>query len=111
MTINNKQSKDHEKIHLVKNRVGIYLLFNKRNKKSYVGGSTNILNRLRNYTSKGLLNHKPNSKINKALHKHGFSNFSLHILEHCELTQLREREQYYIDAFRPRYNTRRSIKR
>jgi group I intron endonuclease len=43
--------------------------------------------------------------INRALIKHGYSNFSLDILEYCDKANLTEREQYYMDKLNPRYNT------
>lgn len=42
--------------------------------------------------------------IYKALLKYGHSNFSLSILEYCEPDKCIEREQYYIDLFKPEYN-------
>jgi len=36
------------------------------------------------------------SAIYSALLKYGYSNFSLDILEYCEIDALIEREQYYI---------------
>lgn len=42
--------------------------------------------------------------IYKAWLKYGHSNFSLSILEYCEPDKCIEREQYYIDFFKPEYN-------
>lgn len=42
--------------------------------------------------------------ICKALLKDDYSNFSLSILEYCESNKCLEREQYYIDLFKPEYN-------
>jgi group I intron endonuclease len=42
--------------------------------------------------------------INKALVKYGYSDFSLLILEYCEPDLCIEREQYYIDLYKPEYN-------
>ena len=42
--------------------------------------------------------------INKALLKYGFSNFKLEILEYCDLDNVIEREQYYINLLKPEYN-------
>jgi group I intron endonuclease len=39
-----------------------------------------------------------------ALLKYGYSNFSLEILEYCGRENVIEREQYYIDSFKPEYN-------
>jgi hypothetical protein len=36
--------------------------------------------------------------------KYGYANFSLEILEYCEPTKCIEREQYYMDLFKPEYN-------
>jgi group I intron endonuclease len=36
--------------------------------------------------------------------KYGYSNFSIDILEYCELNVLIEREQYYINHLKPEYN-------
>jgi group I intron endonuclease len=43
--------------------------------------------------------------ISRALIKNGYSNFSLEILEYCDIADLTEREQYYLDKFNPKYNT------
>jgi len=42
--------------------------------------------------------------IYKALLAHGFDNFTLEIVEYCELSNLTEREQHYIDLLKPEYN-------
>lgn len=43
--------------------------------------------------------------INRALLKYGYSNFSLEILEYCDIADLTKREQYYMDKLNPKYNT------
>lgn len=47
---------------------------------------------------------KANMSIYKALLKYGHSKFSLEILEYCDLNSTIEREQYYIDLLKPKYN-------
>lgn len=43
--------------------------------------------------------------ISRALLKHGYSNFSLEILEeYCSASKLLERENYYIKSLEPEYN-------
>lgn len=44
------------------------------------------------------------SIIYSALLKHDYANFSLDILEYCEINILIEREQYYLDHLKPEYN-------
>jgi len=45
-----------------------------------------------------------NTAIHNALLKHGFSNFTLDILEYCEGIDPISREQFYLDLFKPEYN-------
>ena len=74
---------------------------------SYIGSAINLARRLRSYFSLGSINKellKGNSRIHSALLKHGYSNFSLDILEYCEPNILISREQYYIDLLNPEYN-------
>lgn len=47
---------------------------------------------------------KSNRPIDRALLKHGYSNFRLEILEYCKLTNVLKREQYYLDISKPLYN-------
>ena len=75
--------------------------------KSYVGSSTSLSKRFYNYYSIAFLNRvveNRSSAIYSALLKYGYSNFSLDILEYCELSQLIVKEQYYIDILEPKYN-------
>ena len=47
---------------------------------------------------------KGKSLINSSLLKHGYSNFSLEILEYCTASLCIDREQYYLDLLQPEYN-------
>jgi group I intron endonuclease len=42
--------------------------------------------------------------IYRALLAHGYDNFKLEILEHCEPSKVVEREQFYLDLLKPEYN-------
>jgi group I intron endonuclease len=44
------------------------------------------------------------SRIYSAILKHGYSNFRLEILEYCSKENALNREQYYIDLYKPEYN-------
>jgi group I intron endonuclease len=44
------------------------------------------------------------SIIYSALLKHNYDNFSLDILEYCDIDVLIEKEQYYLDILKPEYN-------
>lgn len=43
-------------------------------------------------------------RIYKAILKYGYSNFTLNILEYCNVSEVILREQYYIDLLKPEYN-------
>lgn len=70
----------------------------------YVGQSENLSVRLRNYYSKSVLSNKNISLIHRALVKYGHSNFTLIILEYCEISHLDDREQFYLDNLYSSYN-------
>lgn len=86
-----------------RNKAGVYLWINKVNGNTYVGSSVNLSVRFYSYYSLLSLA-KSNRPLDRALLKHGFSNFSLEILEYCSLKDLINREQYYIDSLKPKYN-------
>lgn len=86
-----------------KNRAGVYRLVNKTNNKTYVGSSINITLRFYKYFNIKHL-YKSKTSIHLALLKYGYSNFSLEIIEYCDINILLLREQYYIDLLIPEYN-------
>jgi group I intron endonuclease len=90
-----------------KGKSGVYLFTNKVNGKRYVGSSENLGRRLSTYFSINYLqtvSEKGGSIIHKALLKHGYSNFSLDIIEYCKDSEVIAREQYYLDKLNPEYN-------
>lgn len=42
--------------------------------------------------------------INRSLRNHGYSNFSLEILEYCKIEDLLKRENHYLKILKPHYN-------
>jgi excinuclease UvrABC nuclease subunit len=87
-----------------KNKSGIYMWLNNINGKRYIGSSIDLKRRISSYYSVGYLTTYDTSMINRALLKYGYSSFSLHIIEYCESKDIVEREQYYIDFYKPEYN-------
>jgi hypothetical protein len=106
---------------------GIYMITNKVTKKVYIGMSANLHSRFYNYLDINRLKRDGSSRINKALLKYGFQNFSITILELTDIigtnerflhnsisfrltgknniaNHLRKREDYFIKAFKPQYN-------
>lgn len=56
------------------------------------------------YFSLSYLKNKESLIISRALIKYGYANFSVSILEYCDKSNLTEREQYYLDKLKPKYN-------
>jgi hypothetical protein len=97
---------DTDKINIFtdnRNKIGIYRWVNNLNGKTYIGSSTNLSVRFYTYFSLRSLA-KSNRPLERALLKYGFSNFSLEILEYCNKEDAINREQYYLDKFKPEYN-------
>jgi group I intron endonuclease len=84
-------------------RSGVYLWYNNINGKYYIGSSINLKHRIYYYFSPAYLK-KNKFLIQRALMCHTHNNFSLYILEYCEIKDLISREQYYIDLLTPPYN-------
>jgi excinuclease UvrABC nuclease subunit len=82
-------------------KAGIYRLINLKNTKAYIGSSINLSSRLLKYFN---INKKDKRLINLAILKYGLDNFSLDILEYCSSKNVIEREQYYMDLYKPKYN-------
>jgi len=87
-----------------KNKSGIYKWTNSTNGKRYIGSSDNLNRRFREYFNVNYLLKHQSMSICCALLKHGYFNFSLEILEYCEVSELLIREKHYWDKYTPEYN-------
>jgi group I intron endonuclease len=79
---------------------GIYKITNIKNNKAYIGRSKDIFKRLDHHffsLNKGKHNNK---ELNDDFLRYGLSNFSIEILELCNILELPEKEAYYIDHFK-----------
>jgi group I intron endonuclease len=74
------------------------------NGKKYIGSSTNLRRRLLEYYNINRLLIGNSMPINTALLKYGYNNFSLTILEFCNVNILLEKEKYYFELLSPEYN-------
>lgn len=81
----------------------IYKITNKVNGKSYIGQTRYTLEfRWRQHQHK-----KDDTYFHNAIHKYGVDNFSIEILEECDIADLNNREIFYIakyDSFKNGYN-------
>lgn len=88
-----------------KNKSGIYKFTNKQNGNFYIGSSKDLSNRFIRYFNLSYISTVKNDlTISRALIKYGYSNFTLEILEYCDVPVLLEREQHYLDLLKPTYN-------
>ena len=95
----------HEGIKDNKNKSGIYRWVNLLTGKSYIGSSVNLSKRFYDYYNlRHLEARKKDSVIYSSLLKNGYSNFKLEILEYCDSSIVRDRENYYIKRFTSEYN-------
>ena len=99
---------DKEKESIVnenKGRTGIYRWVHIKSGKSYIGSSSNLSIRFKQYLNYNHLAYpKRNMAIYKALLNYGYGGFKLEILEYCSPEVLIQREQYYFDTYYPEYN-------
>lgn len=83
---------------------GIYLIRNKKNKKSYIGSAVNIKGRWRTHRS-GLKHNKHHNRfLQRSWNKYGEESFEFSVLEYCDKEELIAKEQNYLDKLNPEYN-------
>jgi GIY-YIG catalytic domain/NUMOD1 domain len=98
---------DHSKLDILKDNKGkssIYMWTNLMNNKSYIGSSVDLNRRFLEYFNINRLLRCSSMAINKALLKYGYSQFSLSILEYCEVYELMIKEKYSLNLLSPKYN-------
>ena len=92
----------------LKNVCGIYAIKNIVSNELYIGSSTNIGNRFKGYivdTNTGYII----NKLTKNLVEFGLKNFVFSAIELCSREKLLEREQFYIDKYKPTLNSKNAI--
>lgn len=84
---------------------GIYTIVCGPTGASYIGSSVNIRNRWK-WHLWALRNGKHHSTyLQRSWDKHGKEAFEMRVLETCSREELRKQEQFYLDAFRPVFNS------
>ena len=82
---------------------GVYKITNKITGDLYIGSSKDIKHRWAAHRSPSRWKQYPNSKLYKDMAQYGKDKFILEVLE--ETTDLRNREQHWINKFKPSYNS------
>jgi group I intron endonuclease len=81
-------------------KAGVYCLVNLVNGHTYVGSSTHLASRMRNYLNnsflKSIITPSKNMPLYKALLKYGHNNFAVLIIEYADPNVINIRETYWI---------------
>lgn len=87
---------------------GIYAIRSKSHDRFYVGSSISLRDRKHTHSRKLLNNEHENAKLQRHLNKYGQDDLTFQILEIIDDKKLLlEREQYWIDFYKPYFNIKR----
>lgn len=87
-----------------KGKSGVYRWKNTINGKSYIGSAIDLRKRFYQYYNVKFLENHSSMYINRSLLKHGYSKFSLEILEYCLPEEVLTKENAYIKILPHEYN-------
>lgn len=80
---------------------GIYKIENIKDKRVYIGQSTNVRNRLREHIKSALgISTIANQAVHQAMAEEGLENFTFYLIDDCDRDILNEREKYWIDFYK-----------
>lgn len=77
-------------------KIGIYKITNLLDGKNYIGQSRDIYRRWAQHKSDAKAKNLP---LYRAIRKYGIQNFSFEILEECQITELAQKEDFYIEKY------------
>lgn len=84
--------------------LGIYKIENSINGKIYIGSSVNTHKRWISHKCDFNKKRHPNKHMQNVYNKYGIDVLIFSVIEMCDKSELKEREQYYIDELKPEYN-------
>jgi len=79
---------------------GVYQIILKSDNRSYIGSAVDIKKRWKAHILAAKSN-RTKQVIARAIAKHGVDSFEWKVLEYCDIEQLIEREQHWLDTVRP----------
>lgn len=79
--------------------VGIYKITNQINGHSYIGLSTNLEKRWAYHNSEYNQKREKTKVLYQAFKKYGIENFTFEVLEECKVSELSDKEVYYISLY------------
>ncbi len=83
---------------------GIYVIKNNIDDRIYIGSSVNLYNRYHLHLHELSKEIHSNIKMQRFVNKYGVNELYFEILEICKKEDIIEREQYYIDELKPKFN-------
>lgn len=87
--------------------VGVYKIINSITGEFYIGSSRNIQRRWQQHRCQSTWKNKPNSILYADMKHYGTDKFIFEVIEEMsDVSQLKSREQYYIELYHPGYNKR-----
>jgi len=93
-----------KRTNIPKEASGIYQIQSKLNGKIYIGSAVNLKERKKNHFWNLKYKKHVNAYLQNHYNKYGKADLLFSILEFCEKEKLIEREQVYIDAWKPIFN-------
>lgn len=81
--------------------IGIYKITNLINQKAYIGQSNDIERRFKEHQQKGETSRIP---LDIAIQKYGKDMFSYEVIEECDISQLNDKEEYWINYYHTKDN-------
>lgn len=79
--------------------IGIYMILNLKNKKRYIGLSTKIEERFQFHKKRLKLSSHRNKHLQFSWNKYSEENFIFVVLEECKVSELQNKEKYWINHF------------
>ena len=98
MILKNQKNNNMKKI------IGVYKITNTVTKDFYIGSSKNIKNRWIEHKCPSTWKRHPNNPLYQDMKKYGTDKFKMQILEEVDIDSLKEKEQQFIELFKPTYN-------
>lgn len=92
-------------------KIGIYCIYNRKNRKIYIGSSINIYTRLHKHLSQFKAKNHQNIYLRNSINKYKIEDFTCFILEECLQENFLQKEQYWINVLKPEYNLTKEVLR
>ena len=83
---------------------GVYSIVNKKNGYCYIGSTVNFKGRCYGHRCDLVRNRHSSPILQNSWNKYGEDHFDFYVIESVDVSMLLEREQYWMDLMKPRFN-------